>query len=152
MLVSRWNLLLGPIAAAWALLTGWLAYNSVAHDSVAHHAMTVHLRWAIPTVGLFITLAVWFWIQRHNSDPRIVPLALLFIGALALARTGFLGGENVYRYGLGVLSTPASRAMADQEAGPANSRHAIQLEHNPKEGRHHDGEDTNDDHSMPHAH
>ena len=148
-LVGRWNLLLGAVAAAWAVLTGWLAYNGVAHDTVAHQAMTVHLRWANPTVVLFVGLAAWFWIRRGAKAFGVVALVLLLVGALALARTGYLGGENVYRYGLGVQSTPASRAAANQDALPAfESRE----EEHTNENHNHAHEDKQDDHSMPHAH
>jgi len=113
MLVGKWNLWLGAFAAAWAAASGWLAYNSVAHDAVAHQAMTIHMWWAIPTATLFVVLATWLWIRRVDPRLEAFPIVLLCLGALALLQTGYLGAENVYRYGLGVESTPALRSGSE---------------------------------------
>lgn len=119
-LVGRWNLWLGTAGAAWAVVTGWLAYNSVAHDELAHQAMTVHLRWALVTGVLFLGLSVWAWRKRNREEMGVVWMILMVIGSLALLRTAYLGGENVYRYGLGVRSTPAMRLALDSGDQPTH--------------------------------
>ncbi len=47
--VARWSLWLGTLLAIATATTGWIAYNSVAHDEVSHAAMTDHRNWALVT-------------------------------------------------------------------------------------------------------
>ena len=108
-LVARWNLALGIVAALITLATGWQAYNTVAHDAPSHANMTVHLRWALGAAALFLVAGIAAWIDRQRAagaGPAL--LAAVMLGSVALAITGWLGGENVYRYGLGVMSLPKS--------------------------------------------
>lgn len=106
-LVARWNLALGVLTALVTLATGWQAYNTVTHDEPSHANMVVHLRWALGTAGLFAAVAIAAWFDRRRAaGAGVLLLALLAAGSGALVITGWLGGENVYRYGLGVLSLP----------------------------------------------
>jgi uncharacterized membrane protein len=108
-LVARWNLGLGIMAALLTLATGWQAYNTVAHDTPSHANMTVHLRWAVAASALFVVAGILAWIDRRRAagaGPAL--LAAIVLGSVALAVTGWFGGENVYRYGLGVMSLPKS--------------------------------------------
>lgn len=106
-LVARWNLALGIVAAILALVTGWQAYNTVTHDEPSHGNMVVHLRWALGAAGLFIAAAAAAWFDRRRAaGGGLALLALLAVASGALFVTGWIGGENVYRYGLGVLSLP----------------------------------------------
>lgn len=109
--VARWNLALGIAAAMVALATGWQAYNTVAHDSPSHANMTVHLRWAIGSAAVFAAAGAVAWFDRMRaSGAGSILLALIVVGSGALAVTGWLGGENVYRYGLGVMALPTTDA------------------------------------------
>ena len=112
-IAARWNLGIGLLVTAATLITGWWAYNSVAHDEVSHANMTVHLRWALGTALAFVAAAVAAWYDRRRpAGAGIVLIALLAAGSGALAVTGWLGGENVYRYGLGVMALPKSDSHA----------------------------------------
>lgn len=106
---ARWNLAIGIVVTVATLCTGWSAYNSVAHDAASHENMTVHLRWAVATALVFVVAGGVAWSERRKgAGAGIVLLALLAGGSGALAVTGWLGGENVYRYGLGVMALPKS--------------------------------------------
>ncbi len=108
-LVARWDLGLGVVSALVALATGWQAYDTVVHDAPAHANMTVHLRWALGTAALFLAAASVAWIDRRRvagAGPLLLLTIVLASGALAV--TGWYGGENVYRFGLGVRSLPKS--------------------------------------------
>jgi uncharacterized membrane protein len=108
-LVARGNLGLGIMAALLTLATGWQAYNTVAHDTPSHANMTVHLRWALGASALFVAAGILAWIDRRRvAGAGPVLLATIVLGSVALAVTGWFGGENVYRYGLGVISLPKS--------------------------------------------
>ncbi|PPC93283.1 DUF2231 domain-containing protein [Methylotenera mobilis] len=106
---GHFTLWLAAIGAAAAVLFGWLAFNSVNHDDAGHAAMLLHRSWAIPTAIGLILLASWdAWKYRINELISVPMLFLLFLLSQAIAVTGWLGGEVVYRHGIGVLSLPAS--------------------------------------------
>jgi len=111
-IVARWLLWFGAGFAVATVATGWLAYNSVAHDDLSHGAMTDHRNWAIATSVPFITLALWsLWRRVTGRAPARGIAGTVFLSALAaggvlLASTAWRGGELVYRHGLGVLSLP----------------------------------------------
>ena len=108
---GHFTLWLAAIGAAAAVLFGWVAFNSVNHDDAGHAAMLLHRSWAIPTALGLILLASWdAWKHRVNELMPIPALILLFVISGAIAVTAWLGGEVVYRHGLGVLSIPAIEA------------------------------------------
>jgi len=114
-MVARWNLWIGSAFAVVTVAAGFIAYNSVAHDAEAHTAMTVHMRWALGTLILFVIAAILAWRTRTRTAGTGPLLALfLLAGAGALLITGWLGAENVYRHGLGVMRLP-------QVEGPGHS-------------------------------
>ncbi len=98
---------MGAGFTALTVAAGVVAYNSVAHDTPSHEAMTEHRNWALVTAALFIALAVWSWLRaRAGQGMNSVLLIALLAGGGLLASTAWLGGEAVYRYGLGVMSLP----------------------------------------------
>ena len=128
-LVAQWNLWIGAGLTVLTVLAGVVAYNSVAHDTPSHEAMTEHRNWALVTAVLFIVLAIWSW-RRAKAGlgmSMVLLLALLVSGGL-LASTAWLGGEAVYRYGLGVMSLPKTDSH-DHDHGSAGG------EHGPAEGQ-----------------
>lgn len=111
-----WNFRLGALALIPALLTGWAAYQTVAHDAPSHAAMTLHRNLALATGTVFLGLASLAWRGRGKGWPTgWLVGAVLLAGLVLLGTTGFLGGNLVYRYGLGVQSLPA------QEEGDGHS-------------------------------
>lgn len=114
--VANWNLWAGTLFALVTVAAGWVAYNSVDHDTPSHLAMTDHRNWAMGTTGLFLVLAVWSFLRARKSIPIGWALTLLLIAATALlTATGWKGGELVYRHGLGVMSLP-SQSEHDHDA------------------------------------
>ncbi len=122
-IMARWDLWLGTGFGIITAVAGWVAYNSVAHDAPSHVAMTDHRDWALVTLGLFIILAGWsLWSERQQRLPSKLFLVALLIGGVLLASTAWRGAENVYRYGLGVMSLP-------QAEGESHSHHHEEFEH-----------------------
>jgi uncharacterized membrane protein len=110
LIVARWNLWIGVTITVGTLLAGLYAYNTVAHDAPSHVAMTNHRNWALVTASIFVLLALWaLWKQRgaRTVSPVFVVAMVAATGLLFI--TGYKGGDVVYRYGLGVLSTPDMR-------------------------------------------
>lgn len=124
---GHFTLWLAAIGAATAVLFGWLAYNSVNHDDAGHAAMLLHRSWAVPTAIGLILLASWdAWKYRVNELISVPMLFVLFLLSQSIAVTGWLGGEVVYRHGIGVLSLPASE-------GAGHSHHHDEDEGEPHE-------------------
>ncbi len=125
--MANWSLWSGCLFAIGTAIAGWFAYNSVAHDSASHAAMTLHRNWALPTAGTFLLLGFWaIMLARKARQPGFMFLSFSIIAAGALMVTGWLGAEAVYRYGLGVISLPKVEAGAD---GHNHSHEGHQHEH-----------------------
>ena len=106
--VANWNLWVGALLAVVTVITGWLAYNSVDHDTPSHLAMTDHRNWAMVTAGIFVAIAIWSYMRAKKSLPIGWGIAIvMLVAAGLLTATGWKGGELVYRHGLGVMSLPS---------------------------------------------
>lgn len=127
---ARWNLGFGVVVSLAALATGWHAYNTVAHDDASHANMTVHMKWAFAAAGLFIVAGALAWFDRRRSSGAAPALfGVLLLGCGALAVTGWLGGENVYRFGLGVASLPKPGHHHHHEEGEEDHGGAADADH-----------------------
>jgi len=110
-IVARWSLWFGAGFTIITGLSGLYAYNTVAHDTPSHAAMSDHRNWAIVTITAFLALAAWSIIRiRAARHLGMVFVGLLALAGVLLASTAWRGGEVVYRYGLGVMSLPKADA------------------------------------------
>jgi uncharacterized membrane protein len=101
--VGTWNLCLGAMAALIALATGLAAVLHLHVGVAAHQAISSHLKWAIFTTLALVLLAVWRGAgSASQARPSWIFLIVLSAAAAALVETGYRGGQNVYRYGIGV--------------------------------------------------
>jgi uncharacterized membrane protein len=104
--VGTWNLCLGAVAALFALATGLAAMIDLHVGVAARQAISLHVKWAIFTTLALVLLAVWRGAgSAQESRPSWIFMAVLLAATAALTVTGYRGGENVYRYGVGVHST-----------------------------------------------
>jgi uncharacterized membrane protein len=105
--MANWSLWSGCLVTTFTLYAGWYAYTTVSHDAASHAAMTLHRNWAVATAALFLILGLAAMsIARHNKTSHFIFLFVAAIAGIILMITGFLGGEAVYRHGLGVMSLP----------------------------------------------
>ncbi len=119
--VANWTLWTGCLFTIFTVLAGWHAYNTVAHDDVAHAAMTLHRNWAIPTALAFLLLGVAaLRTVKRNRKPAALFISSSIIALLMLMTTGWLGAEVVYRHGLGVMSLPNTQEEHHHHAHEAN--------------------------------
>ena len=116
--LARCNLWLGTGFGVVTAILGWLAYNSVAHDTPSHVAMTEHRNWAVTTLLLFLLLTGWsVWRYRRNITATSVKfLTALALAAVLLMTTAWHGAEVVYRYGIGVKSLPKAEGKTSGDA------------------------------------
>lgn len=102
-IVGTWDLCLGAIGALIALATGLAAVLHLELAPPARLAIALHVKWAVfATVGVLL-LAAWRAAgNAQDSRPSLVFLVILWLTTAALIVTGYRGGQNVYRYGVGV--------------------------------------------------
>ncbi|MBS0399991.1 MAG: DUF1684 domain-containing protein [Proteobacteria bacterium] len=101
------SLCVGAGFCVLALATGVMAVWDVSLGAPARSAVSRHVIWAFFTTLAVLLLTVWRAAGYGLAEPpsgfmRVVAGAVM----LAVLVTGWLGGENVYRYGIGVLRTP----------------------------------------------
>ncbi len=137
--VAEWNLWTGSGFAIVTVLFGWLAFNTVSHDSdTVHDLMETHAILALFTSAGFGTLALWsVWHRRSGSYPSWLFTGLMLVCLGFLAETGLRGGDLVYGHGLAVnLPTTPSVASPPSSAvqSPMQEEKATQHPHH----HHHD--------------
>lgn len=108
--LAHTTLWLGAIAMLPTAFFGWQAFNSVSHDDVSHTAMLVHRSWALSTLAVITVLTIMDVWRSKVTEISVWWFTGAVIGAFAMVSiTAWYGGELVYRYGLGVMSLPASK-------------------------------------------
>ncbi len=123
--LARWNLWLGTAFGVVTAIFGFLAFNSVVHDTPSHAAMSEHRNWAVSTLTLFLILTGWS-VWRYRRKVTAKPAAFLVAMLLALAllmTTAWHGAELVYRYGIGVKSLPKVEARDVSGEDNAHEHH-----------------------------
>ncbi len=102
-IVGTWNLCLGAAALVIALGTGLAAIIDLQVGAAAHQAISAHVKSAVLTTVLAVPAALWRGIGvPPESRPSGLFLLLLWATTASLVVTGYRGGQNVYRYGIGV--------------------------------------------------
>lgn len=102
-IVGTWNLCLGAAAALITLGTGLGAILDLDVTAAARASISTHAKWAIFTTLALVLLAVWRGAgTEQRSRPTWVFMIVLVAATGALITTGYRGGQNVYRFGVGV--------------------------------------------------
>jgi uncharacterized membrane protein len=108
--VGTWNLCIGAVAALFALGTGLAALIGLHAGLAAHQSIFLHVKWAIFTSLALLLVAVWRGAgAAQDSRPSWLFILILIAVTAALVVTGYQGGQNVYRYGVGVHRDIAAR-------------------------------------------
>jgi len=118
--IGHWTLRLAALTAVVAAIFGGQAFNSVDHDEAGHVAMLLHRNWALPTAAALAVVGIWDVLRyRALQVPDGVLLLACALLAGAVAATAWLGGELVYRHGIGVRAHPGNVAHEhDHQATP----------------------------------
>lgn len=102
-IVGTWNLCLGAAALLFSLGSGLAAIIGLQVGLAAHEAISAHVKAALLTTVLVLAVAVWRGAgAAQDSRPSWVFVLVLWAATAALIVTGYRGGQNVYRYGVGV--------------------------------------------------
>ncbi len=101
--IGTWNLCGGAVAALFALGTGLASVLDLQVGAAARVAISTHVKWAMFTSMALLLASVWRGAgSAPGSRPSWLFVAVLSAICVALAATGYFGGENVYRFGVGV--------------------------------------------------
>lgn len=135
---AYWNLWIGTAVSIGTVIAGWVAFDSVDHDTPSHVVMLEHRTWAFATFGAMVVLSIWAVLQyRAQKAPTWLFLISLLVMQSLVLGTAWHGGELVYAHGLGVKRLP----------DPDEHKHAPGTAHSHgAEGGGHDHGATGSDH------
>lgn len=122
----------GLLGATAAITTGLLAYNRVEHSDPAHEEMVLHRNLALATVAVLLVTALWRWKRPYSRGAALLGL----MGAVLLGGVGYLGGDLVYRHGLGI-PTETLEEITHERGGHAHG-HAAESAQPDSMAEHHD--------------
>jgi len=114
---AKWCLYIGSFATLMAAISGWQAFGSVNHDQAGHSAMSLHRNSALITFFLYLITTVLF-IKTQTKKITHWFIIILLIANGSLGITGYLGAENVYRHGLGVMRVPDVNKSVENNHDP----------------------------------
>ena len=92
----------GIASGLLAAIFGWIDYREIRRDHPAKSTATRHMIANLVALGLFAVSAVLRFRSVELDHTAIFPLVLSVIGLGALTYSGYLGGNLVYRDGIGV--------------------------------------------------
>ncbi len=101
--VALWNLCLGTLGAAVAVLTGLQAAQIAKHSFAIHQVMELHRKLGIATLVLGVLIVGWrlFRRDRLTTRDRLLTFVIMLVMAGTLAFGAHLGGRMVYEFGVG---------------------------------------------------
>jgi uncharacterized membrane protein len=100
----------GIVGALLAAVPGFIDYRTIADSKVKRVAMA-HMLMNLATVMLFV---INLWLRTQRPADAGMPIILSLIGVSLLGIAGWLGGELVYRYAMGV-ETQLDRVRQEPE-------------------------------------
>lgn len=103
-IVAYWTLLLGALAAGFALLSGYAAARAAAPTGAAEAVVLTHRNLGIAVTACFVPLAAWR-MALHGERPRrhaALYWLLLGTGTVVLMVAAWYGGTAVFQHGVGV--------------------------------------------------
>ena len=101
--IALWNLSLGTLGAAAAVLTGLQAEDVAKHSFEIWRVIELHKRLGISTLILAIMVVTWRLRKRDHLSPRgrLATIVAMLIMASTLSVGASLGGRLVYELGVG---------------------------------------------------
>jgi uncharacterized membrane protein len=104
--VATWTLVFGAIAAILAAISGYAAYDDAAPTGAAEAVVLNHRNAGLVLVACFVPAAVWRLAAGGRPPTRFAGVywTLVAIGTTAVVVAAYLGGNAVFRHGVGVLN------------------------------------------------
>ncbi len=99
-------LILGTLGVVAAYITGDIAGDGVSETGQLKNALETHEHAAQLTLWLMVGAAIiriaLVWMKKFDGVFKYVALVLFLAGTLSVVRTGYYGGELVYKHAAGV--------------------------------------------------
>ncbi|MFB6342295.1 DUF2231 domain-containing protein [Saccharicrinis sp. FJH62] len=99
-------LILGALGTVAALLSGELAGSGIAEEGMLKQALEIHESAAELTIWLVSITALYrivvVYLKKYSGILKVLSMVLFFASVLAIARTGYYGGELVFKHAAGV--------------------------------------------------
>jgi len=99
-------LVLGTLGVVAAFISGDIAGDGVSETGQLKNALETHEHAAQLTLWLMVGTAIvriaLVWMKKFNGVLRYAAFILFLAGVLSVARTGYYGGELVYKHAAGV--------------------------------------------------
>jgi uncharacterized membrane protein len=124
--MAFWSSIAAIVTALIAALPGFGDYLAVVNGTPASNIGLVHMVLNVATIILFAVAAVIMYDDGARDGAALtLVIALHLIGIGLLSLSGWLGGEMVFRHGVGVLSEDERRAegpLPRPQMRPARSK------------------------------
>lgn len=99
-------LILGTLGVVSAYISGDIAGDGITETGQLKNALEAHEHAAQLTLWLMVGAAVvriaLVWMKKFKGILKYVAFVLFLVGVLSVARTGYYGGELVYKHAAGV--------------------------------------------------
>lgn len=103
---SFYLLILGTIGVVAAFFSGNYAGDGITETGTLKQALETHEDAATLTLWLMVGAALvriaFVVLKKYDGIFRVAAFVLFFVGVISIARTGFYGGELVYKHAAGV--------------------------------------------------
>jgi uncharacterized membrane protein len=111
------NLLAGGVSALFAVVTGVLAEEAAPETEAIHGIVERHELVGFAVLALAAGLILWRFLLRGGVPGRFRIFYMVASAVLAalLVYGGYLGGELVYRHGVGVKAKPSPVLQLEEE-------------------------------------
>jgi uncharacterized membrane protein len=115
--ISFWMIAVGVVAGLLAAVFGLIDWLAIPPGTRAKAIGLWHGLSNVVMVALFA--ASWLVRSSAPGDPGILPIVLSFLGVGLASLGGFLGGELVFRMGIGVAQGANPNASSSLSGRPA---------------------------------
>jgi uncharacterized membrane protein len=115
--ISFWMIAVGVVAGLLAAVFGLIDWLAIPPGTRAKAIGLWHGLSNVVMVALFA--ASWLVRSSAPGDPGVLPIVLSFLGVGLASLGGFLGGELVFRMGIGVAQGANPNASSSLSGSPA---------------------------------
>jgi uncharacterized membrane protein len=122
-------LYLGTIAAAFTVIAGFNAADSVAHGQAVHDIMENHEHFGVVVLSLTILLSIWRLMSHGliQGGANVFFLIMSAILVVIMILGADLGGLMVYHHGVAVdaVTTPVEALSHDHQQTPEHEHNHV---------------------------
>jgi len=120
-IAGHWNLILALVSACVSVATGLWAAKSAPHNAQIHEMIEKHEALGITVLVIIVLMNIYNLFLKKRLNPKFESLyfALAIAGIIAISIGSYIGGEMVFRYGVGVKAI----VIEEESGGHDHSGH-----------------------------